>query len=205
MKVSRLLVLSSFLFLTVFGLTFSANAALVDNDDGTITDTDTNLMWIQDANYAFTSGYDADGKMYRLDAMAWASTLGYAGHNDWRIPSALNSDGSGPCLVFNCTDSEMGHLYYTELGNVAWGPPTNTGPFVNLQIDDYWYDTEYNAQYAVRFDFAMGDQNLSSKNMYEYYALAVRDISIVPEPISSVLFIIGGATLGFRRFRKRIN
>ena len=26
---------------------------------------------------------------------------------------------------------------------------------------------------------------------------------IVPEPISSVLFLIGGATLGFRRFRKK--
>jgi hypothetical protein len=27
--------------------------------------------------------------------------------------------------------------------------------------------------------------------------------SVVPEPISSTLFIVGGATLGFRRFRKR--
>jgi hypothetical protein len=28
-------------------------------------------------------------------------------------------------------------------------------------------------------------------------------ISIVPEPISSTLFLVGGATLGFRRFRKK--
>lgn len=28
--------------------------------------------------------------------------------------------------------------------------------------------------------------------------------SVVPEPISSILFIVGGATLGFRRFRKKI-
>ncbi|UCH81270.1 MAG: PEP-CTERM sorting domain-containing protein [Nitrospiraceae bacterium] len=26
---------------------------------------------------------------------------------------------------------------------------------------------------------------------------------VVPEPISSTLFIVGGATLGFRRFRKK--
>lgn len=30
-------------------------------------------------------------------------------------------------------------------------------------------------------------------------------MAIVPEPISSTLFLIGGATLGFRRFRKKIN
>jgi len=29
-------------------------------------------------------------------------------------------------------------------------------------------------------------------------------MSVVPEPISSTLFIVGGATLGFRRFRKKL-
>jgi len=29
------------------------------------------------------------------------------------------------------------------------------------------------------------------------------NVPVVPEPVSSILFITGGATLGFRRFRKK--
>jgi len=29
------------------------------------------------------------------------------------------------------------------------------------------------------------------------------DVPVVPEPVSSILFIVGGATLGFRSFRKK--
>jgi len=49
--------------LMVIGLALSSNAALVDMNDGTIYDTDTQLSWLKDVNYAMTSGYDADGRM----------------------------------------------------------------------------------------------------------------------------------------------
>lgn len=35
------------------------------------------------------------------------------------------------------------------------------------------------------------------------YSRSLATFAVVPEPVSSALFIIGGATLGFRRFRKR--
>ncbi len=111
--------LLSILFI-VCGLTFSANAGrLIDNGHGTFTDTDTGLMWLNDDNYAYTSGYDDDGLMTWDEAMAWADTLIYAGYDDWRLPSAYNSDGTGPCEGYNCTDSEMGHLYYIHISGAT--------------------------------------------------------------------------------------
>ena len=51
-----------------------AHAILIDNLDGTITQIrsdDSVLMWMQDANYAMTSGFDSDGKMTWNEAMTW--------------------------------------------------------------------------------------------------------------------------------------
>ena len=99
----------------------------------------------------------------------------------------------------------MGHLYFTELGNPANGPLTNAGDFLNLQANSYWTSTLYptDSNYAFVFGFHAGVQggnDVISKN----HILAVREISVVPEPISSTLFMVGAATLGFRRFRKTI-
>lgn len=187
-----------------FLLAPSVNADLVDNGDGTITDTDFNLMWLKDAKYAMTSGYDTDGKMGWDAAMTWADTLYYAGYDDWRLPSALNSDGSGPCSGDNCTDSEMGHLYYIE-GITSGG----YDPFLNLSGNRWWSSTETeqspNIWQPWRFHFGSGSGEQSQYSASAaHFVWAVRDISVVPEPISAILFITGGATLGFRRLRKRV-
>ena len=60
-----------------------AQAALHDRGGGLIYDDVLNITWLQDANYAKTSGYDADGKIKWIDAMNWVSALSYGGYDDY--------------------------------------------------------------------------------------------------------------------------
>lgn len=46
-----------------FGITGIANATLYERGGGLIYDDFLAITWLQDANYAQTSGYDSDGKM----------------------------------------------------------------------------------------------------------------------------------------------
>ena len=193
-KIKILSMLVCFLFISTV-----ANAALVDNGDGTITDTDTNLMWLQDANYAMTSGYDSDGLMTWTESLFWADNLVYAGYEDWQLPSALSSD-STHCEGLNCNESWMGNLYYTEEITFA-----NQGPFINIQNNAYMSPdiVVQNEIFTISSYFAFDDgiqTEFVASNNIPHYALAVR---VVPEPISSTLFIVGGATLGFRRYMRR--
>ena len=57
-----------------------AEAALVERLGGkAIYDDVADLTWLQDANYAQTSGYDADGRMNWVQAKAWAGSLNIDG------------------------------------------------------------------------------------------------------------------------------
>jgi hypothetical protein len=111
-----------------------------------IYDTDRDITWVADANLCVTLddciNADANGGMLWADALQWAANLRYLGFSDWRLPTSLELDGSGPCGPgFNCSGSEMGHLFYSELQNtagVAWNDP---GPFSDIQLARYWSST----------------------------------------------------------------
>ncbi len=130
------------------GLTGAAHAALQGRDlNGSVGsfeayyDTDLNVTWLADANYAKTSGYDADGRMTWSQANAWAAQLSFYNPltgetiNNWRLPTTTDTGAPGCNWAYSGTDcgynvnpasSEMAHLYFVELGNLSSATPTGT-------------------------------------------------------------------------------
>jgi hypothetical protein len=110
---------ASWVLLAVIFLGFSNSiqAELLDRGNGMIYDTVLNITWLQDANYAFTSGYHCcdiyggcdDDQYCKVDescdvnftpdrmtwqqAVKWADQLNYQGFDDWRLASISVSSG----------------------------------------------------------------------------------------------------------------
>jgi hypothetical protein len=106
----------------------AAQASLIDRGGGLLFDDVLNVTWLQDANYAKTSGYDADGLMTWSAAKTWADNLVYGGYSDWRLASNSGVGGESwdynfswtgtTDLGFNITSpkSELSYMYYVNLG-----------------------------------------------------------------------------------------
>ena len=169
----------------------TGHATAVEADAQFAYDTLLNTTWYLLAN---NTGLNWD------NAKSWAAGLTVGTFSGWSLPAADPACG----LAFNCTNSQMGELYYTALGNSAGGPLSNTGPFKNLLSIFYWSGTEY-APYpllAWTFDTTIGFQYATGEG-YDLYALAVRpgDVAAVPEPGTVALLLSGLAGVMVMRRR----
>ncbi len=193
--------------LLYFGFLGSANAELHDRGGGLIYDDVLDVTWLQDANYAHTSGYATDrddGRMLWQNAVNWAAGLEYYDSvrnvtwTDWRLPKTVDGiwvfgvDGT-TTAGYNITTSEMGYMYYVNLGNLGYYDKKgnfqpdyglkNSGPFVNLKdYPAYWSGTIYSAddRYGWVFKFRWGftgaiDSDGEFRAYDTYWGWALRD------------------------------
>ncbi|MDQ7786428.1 MAG: DUF1566 domain-containing protein [Thermodesulfovibrionales bacterium] len=139
----------------------------IDNKDGTVTDTLTGLMWLQDgaclgtANWSnaldTVSGLNAAPSQYLC--------TGYSGpYSDWRVPGIR----------------EMESLINYGAGDAsAW---LNTNGFINIRAGSYWSSTAHqNGKQAWVIKMTNGNGTLSSMGKSNYVA-AVRVINTENNP-----------------------
>lgn len=137
------------LLITLLLLPFTSHSALVGrlvDSEGNYQayyDTEADLTWLADANYAQTSGYDADGLMSLVESMAWAESINIGSIDGWRLARPQTE------LCGACTGNEMGNLIFNVLGG-GWGIATsitevhnsNYDLFKNVYYNFYWLSTE---------------------------------------------------------------
>jgi hypothetical protein len=100
------------------------NPRFTDNEDNTVTDNLTGLMWAQDANATGTETWS--------NALTYCNDLDLGGHTDWRLPnvkellSLIDWAFAGPALS-------------NDAGTDKWG--TGLSSFSGVQSDYYWSST----------------------------------------------------------------
>lgn len=216
---------------------FTSQAALIDRGNGMIYDSDLNITWAADANLFktqaasdpglvsnlidLTAGYDfigssvhylttsdfntSTGAMTWWGAAVWVTSMCYGGYCDWRLPTTANHTGS----IYNQTGSQMGHLFYNELGGsahnfISANHNANYNLFINMQDYDYWSGTENVPDNKAWYFFldGGGQGNNGSKD-WQFYALAMRYGDVATVPVPAAVWLFGSALFGFMGWQRR--
>lgn len=117
----------------------TAQAALIDRGGGLVYDDVLDITWLQDANFAHTTGVAAatSGLMTWAESLAWVSSLAYYDSvrdqtlTGWRLPDiapvgtdfiySFSIDGTTDYGTGNMSpNSELAYMYYVNLGNVGY-------------------------------------------------------------------------------------
>jgi hypothetical protein len=147
-KYLLVLIMSWFIFYS------AADAKLVDNGDGTVTDTNTGLMWQQ----------DEAGTMTWTEALSYCENLQLANYADWRLP---NRNELQSLIDYSKHD-----------------PAIDTVAFPDVTSSDYWSSTTYvnNSVFAWIVYFGSGgvgyvvNQQIILDGVYTFYRLNVRAV-----------------------------
>jgi hypothetical protein len=169
----------------------TAQASLTASADGTmIHDSNLNITWLADTNYAFTSRYHSSGNMSWDDANTWVANLNLGGNSNWRLPTLAEME-------------ELRHeLGGTATGRLSENHNLNYTLFSNFNpYGAYWTDTidptdaTKSAIYSLEL---MGSSFSSHDNGFRAMA-----VSPVPEPETYAMLLAGLSLVGFIARRRK--
>ncbi len=147
------------------------------------------------------------GQMTWFGAQAWANNLTIGGVKGWSLPTTT------PAIYgVNITTSQMGDLFYNQLGGAAWTDIATThNPnynfFSNVQSYAYWSGSEFapNPEGALGFYTFNGFQYYGSKYS-QLYAWAVRSGDLpAAVPVPGAVWFFGSGLIGLLSFTRRKN
>jgi len=205
------------LSLLVISWSFSVNASATLINRGTdslgnrlIYDTDLNVTWYDCTNLHVLADSWQDHANWAANL---AVNLNGTVYDDWRLPNSITSNSTpsfsyngSTTAGYNITSSELGYLFYLELGNKGAYDTSgnlqsgygliNMGLFEHLLPVVYWSGTgEYpssNSGYYYNFSMSTGGQGCSDSAL-PFYGIAIRqgDVAAVPEPPTIFLLVAG--------------
>nr|WP_319495365.1 hypothetical protein [uncultured Desulfobacter sp.] len=206
-----------------------AYASLSIIGTATYSGSEYNLIWEDDNNGKSLVWLDyTNSNVGWSEQVAWASNIGdeltinlYDGYtitwNDdaWRLPATVDGAyefGYGGTTTggYNITTSELGFLFYEELGNTGslgtdgsimpWPYGLkNTELFENLLVSRYWSGTEYATDTTDAWSFCMDfGVQINFHKTTDFYGLAVRSgrVSVSSTPIPGTSLLLGAGLLG---------
>jgi len=221
--------------LFMFGTVGMANASLTTIGTAQFggTGTEYNLIWDNDNNgnsvvwldysSAQTNWATQNAWAAGLDAVLSISLDGYRvdwDDNSWRLPATADgtsnyqNDVNNPAY-YSITSSELGHLYYEELGNLGRFDANgisqsgfglqNTGDFNNIIDFWYWSGTEYASNTANAWMFYTGDgRQISYGKGYDVvYGLALRNGQVTATPIPGAAWLLCSGLAGLVGLKRK--
>jgi hypothetical protein len=190
-----------------FGTMKISEAALIDRGSGLIYCDVLDVTFLQYASPSNLPPLVGPAQLSWDKAINWVENFTYYDSvrdiiwRDWRLPSAMNKDGTGPDTGY-VRNSELGHLFYSELNNPEGGYIEhlyiNWGPFIYPHSPNsagYWLETEYldDLSQAWTFSFSDGGQKYLSKDAtLRLWAVRDGDVSN-PIPLPSTILLLGPA------------
>jgi hypothetical protein len=118
----------------------------IDNDDGTVTDTDTGLMWQKDT---------ALGTNIWQQALSYCENLTLAGYSDWRLPNVRELQSIVDYALYNPSIDPVFPNVFQNVLSYYWSSTTATDLLYYVWVVDFYggsvgYDGKLTGTHYVR-------------------------------------------------------